>query len=147
MRANPRRWLKRLLVVALGFLALCGLFYCGTYGYYGLGHFWQKVVLDSDRPIAKAFYCNLSGPLSDEERRRLESNPDPARLFELEPATLEGGQFDAFIRWTDRPGLFDGPYYQDKLAVVVEFEDGSRACRIVDVPKGMGKNSITVRFR
>jgi hypothetical protein len=146
MRANHRRWLARLLLIPIGVLALFWLTYCGTFGYYGTGHFWQEVVLDSDQPIVKASYVNLHGS-SEEERRQWEAAPDPEKLFVLDPATLERNRFEALVRWSSGPGLFDRPKYQADLVVVVEFADGTRACRIVQIPKGTGKEPVIVRFR
>jgi hypothetical protein len=147
MRPTLRRWLRRLLVVPIGVLALFWLTYCGTFGYYGVGHFWQEVVLDSDRPIVKASYATVHGHLSEEERRQLEAAPDLEMRLVLDTATLEGNRFEAYVMWTSGPGLFDRPKYQADLVVVVEFADGTRACRIVDIPKGMGKEPISVPFR
>jgi hypothetical protein len=63
------------------------------------------------------------------------------------PAVLDGDRCLARIKFTDGPDIWDRPRYRRQLAILVEFADGTRSCRIVDVPDGMGKEAIAIQFQ
>jgi hypothetical protein len=145
MQAKHRRWIECFLILAIALVSLGGFFYWGTYGYYGVGVLQQVVILESAKPIAKVYYDGWYGHVGKDERRRVEDTADYPTYF-LEPARLDGDRFTARIKFTTGPGIFDGPDCNPDVVVLVEFADGSRACRVADVPKGKGKEAIVVRF-
>jgi hypothetical protein len=65
-----------------------------------------------------------------------------------EAGTSENGEFTASIKLTTS----DGPlrpsrvYHYPHLVVMVEFADGERALRVVDIPPGLGCDPVVVGF-
>ena len=77
-----------------------------------------------------------------------ENTADP-RLFDMhalrEPV---GDWFVARLMFTTRSRRFFKTeiYHWRQLVVLVEFADGTRACRVVDVPEGLSNQPVTVDF-
>src|SRR5262249_18318808 len=117
-----------------------------TSEFLGVGFFDQNVELNSAKPIERVSYCCYT--LDEQTRRKAEDTADP-RLFEWDSTvTLPGARFVAQIKFTTHSGCFHHRvYYCAHLIVLAEFTDGTRACRVLDLPNGCGKVPVTARFR
>jgi hypothetical protein len=111
----------------------------------GVGFFDQEVVLESSQPIERVSY--FCGTIDEATRREAENTANP-KLFEWDrTCVLAGGRFTASIIFTTRSGCFHhNVYYPPHLVLLVEFADGTRGCRVVDLPRGRGKVPVVVRF-
>src|SRR5262245_32898816 len=111
----------------------------------GDGFYYQEVVCESAKPVVRALFA--SWEIDEPLRRKLEEKADPRFLASLRPADVKEGRLVARIWFTHRVGLFhDNLYYPPHLVILVEFEDGTRACRVLDVGKERGKKPIVARF-
>jgi hypothetical protein len=112
----------------------------------GVGFFDQPVLLDSDRPVRAVSYTVWN--VDHETRLRVEATADP-RLFACEPGTLRGDCFTARVMFTSRSRALRQTqvFHQSHLVVFAEFADGRRACRVVDIPPGNGRERVVVRLR
>jgi hypothetical protein len=117
----------------------------------GVGIFDQEIILDADQPIRRVTYC--SWWIDEDLRREVERTADPRRFEceEAKPLSGEGSEdrFLARILFTTRDKFFlqTQTFYPPQLVVYVEFADGSRACRVADVPPGKGKEAVRIEFR
>jgi hypothetical protein len=135
-------WLLLILVGAT-LVALADRFCCYALG---VGHFDQSVELRSEKTIARVSYSNYG--LDEEMRRHAESSADERMFSWQEPAAIVDDSFTARIMFTNKWGLFHySEGFQPHLVVLVDFVDGTRACRVVDLPKQRGKEKIAVDFR
>jgi hypothetical protein len=112
----------------------------------GVGHFDQEVIVQVDRPVRRIAYSEVT--LDVEARRQAEvtANPD---LFDWTEAKLDpAGHFTAHLKFTDRVRPFRQRqiFHYRHLVVFVEFEDGSRACRVADLPAGVRGPPVVVQF-
>jgi hypothetical protein len=113
----------------------------------GVGYFDQEVVVESDKPICGVSYCCWD--VDDATRQRAESTADP-RLFDCRDATaVTENRFSARIRFTSRSRLFceERVDHPRQIVVYVEHADGTRACRVADLPSDLGKGTLAVRLR
>ena len=114
--------------------------------YRGVGGFDQRVIVHAAKPVKAVHWCaeNIDVPT----RLRAEQAADPLMFNFKEAARSGNGDFTASITCTTS----DGPlrpsrvYHYPHLIVMVEFADGERAIRVVDIPPGLGKGPILVRF-
>ncbi|HEV3144730.1 MAG TPA: hypothetical protein VGZ47_12645 [Gemmataceae bacterium] len=113
----------------------------------GDGYYDQEIVVRSDKSITRV-QCSAC-TLDDETRRLAEETADP-RLFVWEEVTqLAPNRFQSRISFSSRSGAFRGTQYfhYKHLAVLVEFADGTRGCRVVDLPPGFGTKAVIVDLR
>jgi hypothetical protein len=114
--------------------------------WYGVGHYNQLVILETDRPIRRVTYA--ASQVDDELKQAAEASADP-RMFDCDEAAVQQGKwFTARIMFTDSGGPLRRTRvaHYPHLVVYVEFEDGSRACRVVDLPAGIRPPPITIRL-
>ena len=111
----------------------------------GVGYFNQVVLLESTKPIEHVSYCCWT---IDEATRRQAETTANENLFDWDrtcPVTSD--QFTARIKFLSRSGFLSNKVsHPAHLIVLAEFTDGTRACRVVDVPRGLGKESVAVQF-
>lgn len=136
------KWAAAIAIAVVG----CGLLVALMDETRGVGDFDQPVVLDTDRPVRAVTYCAWN--VDHETRLRAEGTAD-TRLFECNRASLDGDHFTARVMFTTRSGLLRKTqvFHMPHLVVYVEFADGGRACRVVDIPPGLGREAIVVRLR
>src|SRR5262245_11216442 len=139
------RWVRLVLCVTLPFAVLAGCLVWSTYGYYGVGTFDQVVVVESSKPVVKAWYLNTT--INDSARYFMAHDLNPDHLGGEGPEALTGDRFTARLWFTDGPALWDRARCQPDLIVLVEFADGSRACEAVRVPRALNKEAVVVRFQ
>jgi hypothetical protein len=136
-------WLALALLV--GSMAVVGVgVFCAS-EQVGLGGFDQTVAVEADRPVARVLWDSWT--VGEADRVRAERTADPA-LFDYRPATQAGdGRYVVRIRGDVRTGPCAGrrTYFPAHLAVLVEFADGTRACRVLELPPGEGRQVVTVR--
>ena len=111
----------------------------------GVGSYDQLVILETDRTVRGVTYAaeNVDADL----RRVAEDSADP-KYFDCRPAALRDGKwFAARIVFTESGGPLRRTRvgHQPHLVVYVEFEDGSRICRVVDLPPGIRGPPMTIR--
>ena len=112
----------------------------------GVGHFDQLIIVETDKPIKRVAYSDYN--VDDEIRRLAKETADP-RLSVYTDAEPRGeNRYLARIMFTDRSGKFRRTeYFQHKhLAVYVEFADGTRQCRIADLPR-LGNEPVVINLR
>jgi hypothetical protein len=110
-----------------------------------LGSYDQVVILKTDRPIRAVKY----GCTVDDDVRRAVGTSAPPRYADCRDGLVEdGSKFVANIRY----GITSGPLRPNRIAqppemvVYVEFNDGSRTCQVVDLPKGVPPPPVTIRL-
>jgi hypothetical protein len=143
-RLGSRRKLWSWLTTLTGMAALIGVVMLAAERWDGVGFYDQTVILETDRAVRGVTYTaeNLDADL----RRLAEDSADP-KYFDCRPVALRDGKWFAARVMFDESG---GPLrrtrvsHQPHLVVYVEFEDGSRACRIVDLPPGIRGPPITI---
>jgi hypothetical protein len=114
---------------------------------YGVGFLDQEIVVATDRPIRRLLYDCIN--VDEEVRKRAEETADP-RLFDYQEAERQSPQqFRARVMFTDRERLVFGRrvFHPNQLVILIEFDDGRRACRVVDLPKGAHLPAVVVDFR
>src|SRR5260370_888276 len=146
-RGSPiMRSFLSVIVVFLIVLVVACLF--GSFGSYtiGDGHFDQELVIDTDKPIERVnFSCYVFGP---ETRQLLEKTADPDMVLCYEAARVSDDRFKIWVPVAVREGLLrHNVSYPPHLAVFVEFAGGTRACRVIDIPPGQGKELIEIHLR
>lgn len=112
----------------------------------GVGFYDQRVILEIDRPLRRVTYAAFQ--VDNELKQAAEASADP-RLFDCDEATVQQGKwFTARIMFTDSGGPLRRTRvaHYPHLVVYVEFEDGSRVCRVVDLPAGTRPPPITIRL-
>jgi hypothetical protein len=132
-----------LLVVATALLAAVVLLYPVTLG---VGSRDQQVFLKSAKPLRSVSYCFHN--VDDELRHLAEETADP-QLFDWKEVPAPGNELiTARVMITSRRGRFIKTtiYHPRQLVVLTGFMDGTRACRVIDVPNGLSKEPVTVDF-
>jgi hypothetical protein len=112
----------------------------------GVGFFDQEIVVESANSVQRVAYCCWD--VDAETRQRAERTADP-QLFECRPAEgLGGNRYSAKVMCTTRSGLFrEQVFHPKQLIVYAEFADGTRQCRIIDLPEGRGENVVVVGLK
>ena len=116
------------------------------FDYRGVGGFDQDVVIETRKAIRSVTYCDWTA--DDETRRRAEQTADP-NLFDCkEVPILDGNHFIARVTFTDRFGPLRRTqvFHRKHLVVYINFDDGSGACVVSDIPAGMGKVPIVIKI-
>jgi hypothetical protein len=139
-----RGWLILLSIVS----AACVLLFAGgllSITSYNVGFYALTVELRSATPIRAVWYSN--GDYDESVRRRAEAAVD-RRLFDYDPASaFDGKQFTASIMWASSVSalrLVESYHHRRQLALLIEFEGGRVACKVVDIPACHGPWSIVV---
>jgi hypothetical protein len=128
------------VAVVLGVVALSGTI--------GDGVFDQTIIVEASQPVRRVHYCCTN--IDDDLRHRLEQTADPTKYFEGEEAQrLEVNRFRARIWFMVQSGFLRGDQvsYARHLVVRVELEDGRQVCRVLDLPRGCGRDPVTVHLR
>src|SRR5262249_29872043 len=112
----------------------------------GLGSVDQEIVVEADRPIRQVSYDVHN--IDTETRIRVEKTADP-RLFDFrETEAVTPNHFRATVTFTDRDGIFTYKlYHPNQIVICVEFTDGTRVCRVFDLPPGRDLPTIVVNLR
>jgi hypothetical protein len=136
---------KRLVPILLGVAALVVLAVLLSNHERGVGHFDQRVFVKSTKAVKEIHWCDCS--LDERTRLRAEQTADP-RMFEFDSAVVGNGEFTATVKFTtsDGPLRRSRVYYRPHLVVFVEFVDGERTMRVVDIPPGLGRDPIVVEM-
>jgi hypothetical protein len=128
------------------FVIAAWLFVAGMTLCRGVGHFDQLIIVEANKPVQRVAYCDDN--VDDEIRSLAEQTADP-RIFVLRDAEpLGDNRYLARIMCTSTFGTFrPTKYHQRKdLAVYVEFTDGTRQCRIADLPR-LGNEPVVIHLR
>jgi hypothetical protein len=111
----------------------------------GVGSLDQEVVLESSQVVKQVSFC--AETIDEETRRRAEATTDTRMFSWRRPPTITGERFAAPVKFTSRSGfLHHTIHHPAHLIVQAEFADGTRACRVVDLPRALGKEPVFVRF-
>ncbi len=113
----------------------------------GIGSFSQTIIVEAGQPVRRVTYCYWN--VEDDIRRLTEQTADP-KYFDCEEARMLGAnRFRARIWTTTRSGVLRGDRvsYPKHLVVYVELADGMRACRVLDLPRGCGKETVVAQLR
>jgi hypothetical protein len=111
---------------------------------YGVGHFSQDVVVETDKPILRVAYASSS--LDEQTRAASRTTPHGVLPHRRRPAAGAIGFRPASNSRHDR-WYRSQVFYQPHLVVYVEFEDGTLQCRVADIPAGRGKTPVVVRLQ
>jgi hypothetical protein len=112
----------------------------------GVGYHDQQVTLKSAKPVKSVSYCFCN--VDDELRHLAEDTADP-RLFErLETLTPVGERFTATVTITVVSGrlIKTTVHHPRQLVVLADFMDGTRGCRVIDVPVELSEKPMTADF-
>lgn len=146
-QVRRKRWLSvRNLILIAGLISGIFVLDCCTH-FMGDGRFDQEIIFQTEKPIAKVSYCTWT--VDDELRYLVETTSDP-KYFEWRETEKRGENwFSASIRYAINGGLVRGRQvsHAKHLIVFVEFEDGSRACRVIDFPQGRGREEVVIDLR
>jgi hypothetical protein len=139
--------MRRYLLVSLGLLLACAaVVLLRTPFVLGVGFFDQEIMIESNKTIERVSYCSWT--VDAETRIRAEAAVDPGLFDCREASKLAERRFQASITFTTQSGLlWSELYHPEHLVLYVEFSDGSRCCRVVDVPPGRGKDAISLRIQ
>jgi hypothetical protein len=111
-----------------------------------MGLCFQGVVVESTAPICRVYYCCMN--VDGASRQDADNTADP-RLFErCDEAIMTGNRFSANYSCTTRSGLFhkDRVRRPAQLVVYIDFTNGTRACRVVDLPIPGNEEALVVHF-
>jgi hypothetical protein len=112
----------------------------------GIGHYDQFVVIETARPVRRIAYAETSLDAEIRQRAEQTANPD---MFDWTEAEFDpDGHFAAHLKFTDRVRPFRQRqiFHYRHLVVFVEFEDGSRACRVADLPAGVHGPPVVIQL-
>lgn len=111
----------------------------------GVGSYDQKVFISSNKPLKSVSYCDVD--VNDELRQLAESTADP-QLFDWRICEPLGDWFNARIKFTTRSRLLFRTqiYHHRQLVILADFTDGTRSCRVVNLPDNLDRHPITVVF-
>jgi hypothetical protein len=131
-----------LLVVAAAMAAFLFLFPIAL----GVGFRDQQVTVKTAKPVKSIsyYFSNVDGEL----RPLTDDTPDHP-LFDWtvihEPI---GERFTATVMITTRSGrlIKTTVNHPRHLVILAEFTDGTRACRVIDVPNGLSEQPVTADF-
>jgi hypothetical protein len=142
---------RNLLIIGAAIIVLAVVAIDALFQVIGDGKLKQRVILETPKTIRRVSYCNCR--IDETTRRKAETTAD-ARMFEwYEPAEFSGNQFTASIWFTIRSSCLRSLLglnrvgYAPHLVILVEYEDGTHACRVVDLPKEPGKEDLLVSFK
>src|SRR5262245_53580101 len=97
----------------------------------------RHVITDGQKPITRVI--SDYGNVDAEVRRRAEETADPRLSDFQETQRLSENRFLASVKFTDRSSLLRHEvFHPGQLIVLVDFDDGQRACRVVDIIKKDG---------
>lgn len=109
----------------------------------GVGSFELTVRLSGDAPIRAVSYCSVH---QEDMARRVAGNRPEANDADFRPArSLEGRAFAVSVRFTSQTDVFgfERAYYSPRYVVLlVEYEAGTKARKLVVVPPGRGDRSV-----
>jgi hypothetical protein len=146
VRLGSRRKLWVWLAALAAATALIGVGVRREMKWDGVGHYNQSVILETDRRIHRVTYA--AWQVDDELKQAAEASADPA-MFDCEEAELQQGKrFTARIWFTESGGPLRRTRvaHYPHLVVYVDFEDGCRVCRVVDLPADTRPPPITIRL-
>jgi hypothetical protein len=140
------RWIKVLLVVVA--VCLVYLLLSKTFEWVGGGSLPVEVMIEVDKPIRHVTYASCR--VGEQGRRRIEEAADPKRFDYLDEAQqLSANRYAAKVRadWHSRFIFFEVITHFPQIVVYVEFKDGSRACRVIDLPDGSEFKPFVIDLR
>lgn len=147
-----RTWLKnRLLEVGIVLCCLAFVVLCigwAVPGVIALNGFERELVVESSEPIQRVTFDSWYF-LDDATRQRVEKLAEPRFLSHFHEARpLGNNRYAASISYESfGGGLFRKGHsnYPRQLIVCVEFKNGSRLCRVLDLVKGEEREPLVIR--